>query len=178
MRLMLARCAIREWEPGDAGALARNANSRKVWLMLRDAFPHPYTLADAQRWIQCATSTRPPTHFAIVVEDQAAGGIGLTIGQDVYRRSAELGYWLGEPFCGRGIMTEAVKAFTEYAFAHFPLSRIAARVFEGNVGSQRVLEKAGFQLEGRLRQAVVKEGRPLDEVVYAVVRDRERREPG
>jgi RimJ/RimL family protein N-acetyltransferase len=139
--------------------------------MLRDAFPHPYTPADARRWIQGATSTKPATQFAIVVAGEAAGGIGLILGQDVYRCSAELGFWLGEPLWGRGIATEAVNAITEYAFATFDLCRIAARVFEGNVASRRVLEKAGFQLEGHLRKAVVKEGRTLDEFLYARVQD-------
>ncbi len=173
VQLKLARCAIREWEQGDVDSLARYANSRRVWQMLRDAFPYPYTRADAERWIQYATSTHPPTQFAIVVDDQVAGGVGLILGQDVYRRSAELGYWLGEPFWGRGVMTETVQAVTEFAFAHFDLCRIAARVFEGNVASRRVLEKAGFRLEGRLRRAITKEGRTLDEFVYAVVRDRD-----
>lgn len=171
--LTLARCAIREWDQGDADSLARYANSRRVWQTLRDAFPHPYTRADAQRWIQYATSTQPVTQFAIVVDGEVAGGIGLILGQDVYRRSAQLGYWLGEPFWGRGIMTEAVQAFTEYAFANFDLCRIAARVFQGNVASRRVLEKAGFRLEGRLRRAVTKEGRTLDEFIYAVLRERD-----
>ncbi len=151
--------------------MVRYANNYNVWRTLRDTFPHPYSAAHADRWIQTATSTSPPTQLAIEVQNDAVGGIGLRLGQDVYRRTAELGYWLGEPFWGRGIMTEAVQAFTEYAFATFDLCRIAARVFEGNTSSQRVLDKAGFRLEGRCRKAAVKEQHVLDEFLYAIVRD-------
>lgn len=151
-------------------SLVRHANNYAVWRSLRDAFPHPYTLADAHRWVRTASSSDPPTHLAIVVSGQAVGGIGLTMGDDVYRQTAELGYWLGEAYWGRGIMTEAVRAFTEWAFDTFDLSRIAARVFDGNPGSVRVLEKCGYRFEGRFARAVVKEGRTLDELVYANIR--------
>lgn len=171
MHLRLERCTIRDWEPEDAPSLALHANNRRVWQTLRDAFPHPYTVADAERWIQTVMAESPPTQFAIEVGGCVVGGIGLIPGADVYRHSAELGYWLGEPHWGRGIMTAAVRAITEYAFDQFDLRRIAARVFEGNVGSIRVLEKAGYRREGRLRHAVVKEGRVLDEFVYGAVRE-------
>jgi RimJ/RimL family protein N-acetyltransferase len=169
VRLDLSLCTIRDWDARDAPALARHANDRSVWRNLRDAFPHPYTLADAERWIRAATGAQPVTNFAIAVRDEAAGGIGIILGQDVYARTAELGYWLGQPFWGRGIMTEAVGAFTEYAFAHFALHRIAARVFEWNPASARVLEKCGYRLEGRCRRAVTKDGRTMDELLYAVL---------
>ena len=171
MELALAGGSIREWRPHDAASLARHADSRKVWRNVRDHFPHPYTLADAETWIERATGERPPTQFAIEVEGEAAGGIGVFLQRDVERRSAELGYWLGEAYWGRGVMTEAVRRFTPAAFEAFDLLRIYAVVFEWNPASCRVLEKAGFALEGRLRRAVVKDGVILDQFLYAALRD-------
>jgi ribosomal-protein-alanine N-acetyltransferase len=135
MELRLSRSVLRQWMPGDEESLVCHANSRKIWRNLRDAFPHPYTLADARRWIQVANPALPITNFAIVVEDTAVGGIGLVLKDDVFRRSAEIGYWLGEEYWGRGIVSEAVRAVTDYAFATFDLCRIFAGVFEWNPAS-------------------------------------------
>ena len=99
------------------------------------------------------------------------GSIGLTLQEDVHRRSAEIGYWLGEPFWGRGIMSEAVPAFTAYAFATFDVCRLYATVFEWNPASARILEKAGYVLEGRLRKSVTKDGRIIDQFLFACVRE-------
>jgi ribosomal-protein-alanine N-acetyltransferase len=170
MLLELPGCRVRPWRPGDEPALARHADSRKVWLNVRDVFPHPYTLADAERWVREAAAASPPTQFAIEVEGEAAGGVGLLLQEDVARRSAELGYWLGEAYWGRGIMTEVVRAFTDHAFATFDLCRVYACVFDWNPASVRVLEKAGYAFEGRLRKSVTKDGHTLDQLVYAVVR--------
>jgi RimJ/RimL family protein N-acetyltransferase len=171
MEMPLSRCLLRPWRDGDQPALVRHANSRSVWINLRDRFPHPYTLADADAWIGLAVSLPPGTQFAIEVQGEAAGGIGLDLGQDVHRRSAEIGYWLGEAFWGRGIMTEAVSAVTRLGFSRFDLCRIYACVFDWNPASARVLEKTGYRLEGRLRKSVVKAGRTLDQLLYAVVAD-------
>jgi RimJ/RimL family protein N-acetyltransferase len=171
MELALAGGRIREWRPDDAASLARHANSRNIWRNVRDHFPHPYTLADAETWIERVTSEHPPTQLAIEVDGEAAGGIGLFLQCDVERRSAELGYWLGEAYWGQGLMTEAVRRFTAEAFDAFGLLRIYAVVFEWNPASCRVLEKAGYVLEGRLRKAVVKDGALLDQFLYAAVRE-------
>src|SRR4051812_50214926 len=93
-------CVVRPWRSGDEPALVENANNRKVWLNLRDLFPHPYTPADADRWVRYAGEARPATHFAIVVDGRAAGGIGYDLGSDVARFTAEIGYWLREPVLG------------------------------------------------------------------------------
>ena len=161
---------IRSWRAGDEAALARHANNRKIWLNVRDRFPHPYTLADAEAWVARAT-TPPETQFAIEVGDEAVGGVGLFLQTDIERYSAEIGYWLGEAFWGRGIATAVVRRFTDHAFDAFDLCRIYANVFDSNLGSCRVLEKAGYALEGRLRASAVKEGRVLDGYLYAAVRD-------
>jgi RimJ/RimL family protein N-acetyltransferase len=147
----------------------RHANDRRVWLTLRDRFPHPYTVGDAEAWIGVAGAQAPAWDFAIAVGDEAVGGIGLIPGQDVHRLSAELGYWLGQAFWGRGIATTAVRWITELAFGERGLLRVQAHVFEGNAASMRVLEKAGYQLEGILRRSVIKEGRILDQYLYAKV---------
>ena len=166
----LARCTVRPWVAADAASLVRHADDRAVWRNLRDGFPHPYTAADAEVWLTWVLPQDPVTHFAIEVEGEAAGGIGFTIGQDVQRRTAEIGYWLGRAHWGRGIVTEALRAVTEHAFATHNLVRIEARVFAWNTGSVRVLEKAGYALEGRLRRAVEKDGQTTDMLVYAALR--------
>ncbi|MDZ7266307.1 MAG: GNAT family N-acetyltransferase [candidate division KSB1 bacterium] len=170
MELKLERCTIRSWQPGDEAALVRHANNRKIWRNVRDRFPHPYTLADAEAWIAFAGAQDPCINFAIVVAGEAAGGIGFVLKDDVDRRSAEIGYWLGEAFWGRGIATEAVRAMTAYMFEHFDLCRIQAMVFEWNKASMRVLEKAGYVCEARLRGSATKDGQTIDDFIYAFVR--------
>ena len=170
MELKLDRFIIRNWRPGDEASLVRHANNRKIWINLRDRFPHPYTPADAEQWIRHASTVSPATSFAIVVEGAAVGGIGLLLKDDIFRRSAEIGYWLGEEYWGRGIVTEAVRAVTEYAFTNFDLCRIYAGVFEWNPASMRVLEKAGYEFEGRVKKSVTKDGRTIDEYIYAIIR--------
>lgn len=171
MELRAGEARIRHWRREDAPALARHADNRRIWRNVRDHFPYPYTLADAELWIErVLAGPEPRTQFAIEVDGEAAGGIGVFLQEDVARRSAEIGYWLGEAHWGRGIMTDAVRHFTDYAFATYDLLRLYALVFEWNTGSCRVLEKAGYLLEGRLRRAVVKDGQVLDQFVYAAVR--------
>src|SRR5262249_56847751 len=122
------------------------------------------------RWIEIASIAVPLTNFAIEVDGEAAGAIGIVLGQDVHRRSAEIGYWLGEQYWGRGITSEAVRAVTEYAFSTFDLNRIWAGVFDRNGVSAHVLEKAGYSLEARLKSAVTKNSETLDELLYALVK--------
>ena len=152
---------------GRCRVAGRHANNRKVWLAVRDLFPHPYTIKDAQQFLQRATTEQPEMKFCVEIEGAAVGGIGVHPGQDVHRFAATMGYWLGEQFWGRGIMTEAVTAVTDFCFDNFPLRRISAEVFSNNPASARVLEKAGFNLEGRLKNHVMKEGKLLDSLIYA-----------
>ncbi len=170
MELALRACTVRSWRTGDVPSLVRNADNRAVWRNLLDGFPSPYTQADAEHWIRHASSARPETHFAIAVLDHAVGGIGFTPLEDVHRRSARIGYWLGEPYWGRGIATEALTAVTAFVFENFDLERLEATVFEWNPASSRVLEKAGYTLEGRLRRSVTKDGQTIDCFLYALVR--------
>ena len=140
---------------------------------LRDVFPCPYAPQDAATFVESCIRQegRGQMCRAIEVDGEAAGSIGLFLGSDVYRRSAELGYWLGEPFWGRGIMTAAVETMCREGFAAWDIVRIHAEAFARNAASRRVLEKAGFALEGTLRRSVYKNGEMLDSCIYALVRE-------
>jgi ribosomal-protein-alanine N-acetyltransferase len=162
--------AIRPWSSCDADSIVKYANNRKIWLNLRDAFPHPYTSASAASFLEMVSRQNPTTFFALATHDEAIGGIGVSPCQDVHRLSAELGYWLAEPFWGRGLMTEAVTRFTDYSFEAFQLRRIFAEPYASNPNSCPVLEKAGFILEGRVRSSVMKDGQILDQFLYARIR--------
>ncbi len=161
---------LRDWREEDAPSVARYADNRKIWRCLRDLFPHPYRLEHAQEFIRRAGAAAPPTLFAIATQTEAIGSIGLSPGQDVHRYTAELGYWLAEPYWGKGIMTLAVRAMVEYAFGELALHRVHAEPFDNNPASAHVLEKAGFRLEGRMRASAYKDGRIVDQLLYAIVK--------
>jgi len=169
MRLVLACCTVRSYEYSDVDTLPTYANNRKIWLNLRDAFPHPYTKQSARDWIRGVKQRSPETSFAITVDDEAVGGIGFVMHGDVERVSAEIGYWLGEPFWGRGITSAALRAVTNYAIDTHGLTRIFAVPFAWNAASCRVLEKAGYVLEARLRKSAIKDGRLTDQLQYAFI---------
>jgi [ribosomal protein S5]-alanine N-acetyltransferase len=173
MQLPLTKSVIRSFVPSDAVAGAREIAAENVARNLA-RLPHPYTLKDAEEWIAKATAQSPETHFAISIDGQLAGGIGLERGDGdriaICDHCAEIGYWLGESYWGRGIMSEAVSALTEWAFAELRLVRIYAAVFARNPASVRVLMKAGFEYEGRLRARYYRDGEYIDGLLYAKVR--------
>jgi RimJ/RimL family protein N-acetyltransferase len=169
--IRLEGCELRPPRISDLPALVKHANNRSVSENLRDRFPSPYTEAHARQWVDFASREDPPCHFAVVVDGEMVGGIGVNVQPDVFRRSAEIGYWLGEAYWGRGIMTEAVPAVTRYALDTLDICRVFAGVFDPNPGSSRVLEKAGYVLEGRLHRAVCKNGQMRDQLMYAYVVD-------
>jgi [ribosomal protein S5]-alanine N-acetyltransferase len=160
-------CLLRALTLSDASAIARHANDREVWLNLRDVFPHPYSTADAESYINYASSRPIQTSFGIVVEDEAIGNVSLKPGEDIERVSAEIGYFIGRAFWNRGIMTEVVRAVTRYGFESLNLHRIFAVPFAHNEASSRVLEKAGYVREGYMRRSAIKDGRVLDQLLYA-----------
>jgi [ribosomal protein S5]-alanine N-acetyltransferase len=170
MELDLNICRVRSWRRSDLASLVRHADSRRIWLNLRDMFPSPYTEEAGRLWLAHATSASPETNFAIEVGGAAVGGIGFIPGRDVERISAEVGYWLGEEYWGRGIATAAVAATSDFAFANFDLHRLFALPFAENIASRRVLEKAGYRLEAILRTSAVKDGRIQDQALYARTR--------
>ena len=162
-----AECVrLRPLTPKDAPCLARLADNKRIWDNLRDYFPNPYSLDDAKAFIQMTQQEQPHLSLAIEAEGALVGVIGVIMGTDIQRLSAEIGYWLGEPHWGRGIATEAVRQMTDYAFDELGLMRIFALVFPYNKGSQRVLERAGYQLEGIQRLSVIKNGRLMDSYYY------------
>ncbi len=160
---------LRRLRDDDAESMARHANDRRVSLQLRDRFPFPYAPEDARSFIELIAADDPQLHFGIEIGGEVVGAIGLQPLDDVERLSAEIGYWLSVEFWGKGIMPEAVRAVTDHGHRSLGCRRIFAKVFCGNARSERVLEKAGFCLEGRLRSAVIKEGRLLDALLYAHV---------
>jgi [ribosomal protein S5]-alanine N-acetyltransferase len=163
--------SFRTWRSSDVEALVEHANNRKVWLNLKDRFPHPYTKGDAERWIAMNHAhVGRPNNFAIDIGGEAIGGVGVDFRPDIYRLTGSVGYWVGEPFWGRGIGTAAVRFITDYAFGAFELQRLEALVFDWNPASARVLEKAGYTLEGRLRRAGIKDGKMGDFLVFARLR--------
>lgn len=169
MERKIGEYIIRDWQMEDASSIAKYANNKKIWMNLRDSFPHPYSLQDAECFISRVIERDPITIFAIATQTEAIGSIGLTIGSDVHRFTAELGYWLAEPFWGKGIMTQAVKSLISYGIHDLRLHRIFAEPYTTNPASARVLEKAGFTCEGILRSNVFKDCKMLDQFLYSYV---------
>ncbi|MBE0653673.1 MAG: GNAT family N-acetyltransferase [Bacteroidales bacterium] len=147
--------------------MAELANNEKISINLRDGFPHPYTVDDAERFIAICNQQSPPTVFAIEFKGTYVGNIGLHKGEDIYRKSAEIGYFLGEPYWNKGIMTKAVNLICEYGFDELDIVRIFTGVFDYNLASQKVLEKCGFEREAIFKKAVVKKGNIYNEVRFA-----------
>ncbi|PVH99322.1 acyl-CoA N-acyltransferase [Periconia macrospinosa] len=170
--LALRKSHVRPYNPSDTPTLAQVANNPSIPRFLRNIFPSPYTLSDAECWIQHCSTLNPLTQFALTepTTNVVIGGIGLTQQEDVHSRSWELGYWLGEEFWGRGIMAEAARAIVDWGFQNLVCERIFAGLFSENKASERVIKKAGFTYEGRLRCAVWKYGRSMDVLMYSIVR--------
>jgi len=169
MTLTLRTCEVRSWHPSDVDSVTVHANNRNVAINLRDRFPSPYTRRDGREFIKMARRMKPESFFAIAVGGEAVGGIGFVPGHDVERVSSEIGYWLGEAFWGRGIVTDALIAVTGYAIDTHGFTRLFALPFAHNQASCRVLEKAGYVLEGRLRNSAMKEGKLVDQLQYAFI---------
>jgi RimJ/RimL family protein N-acetyltransferase len=172
LKLQGTRCALRLWRLDDAEALVRHANNINVARQLRDRFPHPYSRANASAFLKAATSAPEPSNLAIEVDSQAIGAIGYVSGIDVERYSAEIGYWLGEAYWGKGIATEALMLMTSHVFESMNMLRLFALPFADNPGSIRVLEKAGYVREAVLRSSSVKYGQPRDQLLYARVNEK------
>ena len=168
MQIGITGGTVRSWRYEDRDDIVYHANNRNVWINLRDRFPHQYKVSDARNWLDLVVGYEPETNFAIAVNDKAVGGIGFSRLDDVNFRSAEIGYWLGEEFWGRGLATQALVAVTRYAFESTDVCRVFAHVFEWNNASARVLEKAGYTFEGRLKKSVSKDGKIIDQLMYSM----------
>ncbi len=163
---MIKDVKLRPWRKEDAGQLAAIANNKKIWLNVRDRFPHPYTVTDALQWIAFCTSQEPMQNFAIEYDRQIAGSIGILIKEDVYRKSIEIGYFIGESFWGKGIATKAVALIMDHIIKAYDPVRVWAEVFEHNIASMRVLEKNGFALESIRKKSVFKNNLVLNDHVW------------
>lgn len=157
---------LRPWKKEDAQQLASIANNRNVWLNLRNRFPHPYTVMDAMQWIQMQSNEKPVQNFCIEYQGKVAGSIGVLPKDDVYRKTIEIGYFIGEPFWKKGIATKAVASMLDYIVKEFDIVRIFAEVFEHNKASMSVLRKNGFHLEGIRKKAVIKDGVMMNDYVW------------
>jgi len=166
---MIVDFELRHWRLPDAASLAESANNVNIWNCVRDYFPHPYSEEDGRQFIETVLGKPgPAVDFAIAVGGTAIGGIGIILQTDVQRISAEIGYWLSENYWNKGIMTEAVKRMTVYAFTNFQLQKIYAPVFDFNIASQKVLQKAGFEREAILKQTAIKNGTIIDLHYYSL----------
>lgn len=163
---------LRPWTYEDLSSLVKNANNFNVAKYMTDAFPFPYTETNGKAFIDFATKDNPVHIFAIDIEGEAAGGIGIHPGEDIYRKNAELGYWLAEPYWGNGIISEAIKQIVDFAFINYDIERLFARPFGSNNASQKVLEKNNFVLECRIQKNLIKNEEYLDECIYAIRRNK------
>jgi [ribosomal protein S5]-alanine N-acetyltransferase len=159
---------LRPWSLTDIDSLAGYANNANIARYMTNMFPHPYNTADAKKFIEMVSQHQPTQVFTIEVNGRASGGIGLFPQSDIMCKNAEMGYWLAEPLWGKGIITNAIKQMLEYGFKTWDITRIYARPFGSNTGSQKALEKAGFTLEGRFEKTIFKNGEFEDELVYAI----------
>ncbi len=159
---------LRPWKMSDLENLVNYANNTAIARFMTNQFPYPYTREKGITFIQNCMSHNPTQIYAIVVDSVAAGGIGIHPQTDIQIKNAELGYWLAEPYWGKGIATRAVKEMITYGFETFDITRIFARPFGNNIASQRVLEKSGFVLEARIKDGFFKNGEYIDELIYAV----------
>jgi [ribosomal protein S5]-alanine N-acetyltransferase len=170
MLLQSPQCTVRSYRVEDAASLARHGNNRKIWLNLRDRFPHPFEETPCVEYIAHVLASPAESSFAIDVGGSAIGGISLQVGTDIERIGAEIGYWIGEEFWNRGITTSAIKLLTAHALSELGLFRVFAVPFTRNTASCRALEKAAYQREGLLRRSAIKDGQVLDQFLYATVR--------
>jgi len=163
--------SIRPWREGDEENLVKYANNINIACNLRDLFPSPYTPRDARTWIVFNKDLMPALNLAILLEEELIGSVGIVLKEDIHRKNAEIGYWIAEPFWGKGYATQAVRLMVEYTFQHYDVTRIYASTFDHNIASQRVLEKNGFRKEARLRKALFKNGRYADEMILALLKE-------
>ena len=170
MELTAGIYRLRPFAPSDRERLAEAANDKRIWRNLTNLFPHPYSLQDADEWIElCAQHGEPTRNFVIALDGDLVGSIGLNLLEGEKAHMANIGYWIAAEYWGRGIATQALRAFTSYAFDAFPVSRLQTTVFGWNPASARVLEKCGYQLEGRRRGAIRKGDETTDELCYGLL---------
>lgn len=158
---------LRKWEKDDIELLATLANNKNISDNMSDRFPHPYSVKDAENWIALNENKNPVVNFAIEVNGELAGGCGMMLMEDVYRHTAEIGYWIAESFWGKGIATEAVRLLLLEIKINFPgVIRVFAKPYAFNKASMKILEKNGFHLECIRKKAVIKNNTVMDDHVW------------
>lgn len=169
----MTKFILRKWQPTDAKQVELVANNKNIANNLRNVFPNPYSIDNAQWFINDCIEKGDSRQLAraIDVDGKAIGSISISLQNDVYEKSAELGYWLAEDYWGKGIMTQAVKLICKQAFDTFDIERIYAEPYAHNQGSSRVLEKAGFTYEGTMRNGVYKNGNVYSYCMYSLLKD-------
>ncbi len=171
MNLRFENYIIRNFNDDDLDSLIKYANNINVSQYLRDSFPYPYSKQNALEWIYFIGQDNTNLAFAIADEHELIGGIGAMPNNDVHRLNAEIGFWLGEPFWNKGIMTKAVNVFCNYLFNSYNYNKLCANVFEGNEASKKVLLNTGFILEGTLRKNIFKNNKFLDQYIYGLLKE-------
>jgi [ribosomal protein S5]-alanine N-acetyltransferase len=172
MKISFENGYLRPWEINDAEELAIIADNKKISDNLRDGFPNPYSIEDAYKWLDLVIPVNdPPKYFAIIVRKKLAGSIAIITKEDIYRKNIEIGYFLAEEYWGKGVITNAIKAITSYAFREFDIIRVYAEPFADNQGSRRALEKAGFRCEAVFKNYVIKNGIIKDSCIYSVLKE-------
>lgn len=172
MKIQTPTLTLRNWKDSDAEELALIANNKKIFDNLRDLFPYPYALRDAEAFIGMANQQgKKSILLAVEIDGKVAGSTGIMFKEDIYRKNAEIGYFLGEKYWGKGHMTEAIRVLTAYIFQNFDIIRIYAEPFADNIGSRKALEKAGYKCEALLKNFVIKNNVVKDSCVYSILKE-------
>lgn len=161
---------LRRWQDSDKPSLIKHANNKKIAMYLRNGFTYPYTEKTADFFLGLIRDNPDHPLFAIVVEGEAIGGVGLHPQKDIYCKNAEIGYWISEEYWGQGIMTNAIKEILDYGWKYLDIDRVVAIIFGTNIGSIKVVEKCGFELEATLSKTIYKFGLYEDELIYGIRR--------
>ncbi len=155
----------------DTNRFAELANNKRLWLNMRDTFPHPYTIGNAISFINFSKKDNDNHIFGIFYNNELVGAVGLHGQEDINRHSVELGYWIGEPHWNKGIATKAVALIVDFGFKNLDINRIFASTIESNLASSRVLEKNNFIFEGVSRKSAFKNNVFLDEYNFSLLKD-------
>ena len=179
MEIFFEGIVLRPWAISDVSKLAKIANNKKIAENVHDGFPFPYSVRDAQDWLNIILlKNNPPRFFAIIFDKQLVGNIGIIAKTNIYRKNLEIGFFISEDFWGKGIATRAIKAAASYAFREFNIARVYAEAFSDNTGSRKALEKAGFKLEATLKKSIIKNEVIKDSWIYSVLREEFKSEIG
>lgn len=161
---------LRPWRMDDLPSLVKYAANFDIAKNMMDSFPHPYSEQSGINFIEMTQRTKNLI-LCIEINGEAVGSAGIHLRSDIYKKNAELGYWLAEPFWGKGIISRVVPEMVDKAFTQFDIERLFGVVFGRNTASQRVMEKCGFVHEATLKKTIFKNDQFEDEVIYAMRRE-------